>query len=124
MLSTPKSSTGFTAAEHLCSDGCEPLPAEQGEADFIKLCDSTFDVVIEHSPRDLKLLKRCLGREDLEQLQVLAEFEQVIRTVEIGDRTALLPFQQGFVICGLLGEMNDMCDTNTYLLTGRLKQCT
>ena len=25
------------AAEHLCSDGCEPLPAEQGDADFIKL---------------------------------------------------------------------------------------
>ena len=120
MLSTPKSSTGFTAAEHLCSDGCEPLPAEQGEADFIKLCDSTFDVVIEHSPRDLKLLKRCLGREDLEQLQVLAEFERVIRTVQIGDAR----FQQGFVICGLLGDMNDMCDTNTYLLTGRLKQCT
>ncbi|KAF0296709.1 Transposable element P transposase [Amphibalanus amphitrite] len=73
----------------------EMFHPEKEEADFVRLCDSVFDVLNGHSPGDAKPLKRGLGHADFPQLQVLAEFEQLIQTMQIGTRTALLPFQQG-----------------------------
>ena len=52
-------------------------PDKKEEADFIRLCDSALDVLNGHSPGDVKPLKRGLGRDDMAQLHVLAEFERL-----------------------------------------------
>ncbi|KAF0297764.1 Transposable element P transposase [Amphibalanus amphitrite] len=102
-------------------------PEKKEEADFIRLCDSVFDVLNGHSPGDAKPLKRGLGHADSPQLQVLADFEQLIQTMQIGTRTTLLPFQQGFLMSiksvrGLMEDSKSRYGPGTYILPGKVNQ--
>lgn len=98
----------------------------QETSEFISLVDLWFDMFNSKKPTDIKQSRNAFGINFVEQTAILNKMKETARTMRVGARNSLLPFQKGLITsCTSLSELYKYLKEQynlTYIMTARLNQ--